>query len=349
MSMERIELEAGFSISRIIKGSWQLSKGHSNLSTEHVIRDMVEFTKHGITTLDCADIYTGVEEQIGEFIRVCKKQNGNPSDIQVLTKFVPDYDVLNTITKQYVEKVIDRSLLRLGLDQLDMVQFSWWNYAIPKWIETAVWLKELQQAGKIRLLGGTNFNTASMRAIQEAGVHFTTVQVQYSLLDYRPEKELVDFCRENNTWILCYGSVAGGFLSARWLNQPEPVPPYENRSLIKYHLMIQEFGGWDLFQHLLQVLEKIALKHQVSITNVASRYMLEQPQVGSLIIGARDAYYLKDNLTVFSFRLDDDDYTQIHAIIRQRKGPYGDVFDLERIKDGPHGSIMRYNLNQLSL
>ncbi len=349
MSMERIELESGFSISRIIKGGWQLSKGHSNLSLDHAIRDMEEFTKHGITTFDCADIYTGVEEQIGEFLKVWKKQNGSTSGIQVLTKFVPDDVVLNTITKRYVEKVIDRSLLRLGLEQLDMVQFSWWNYAVPKWIETALWLKELQQAGKIRLLGGTNFNTASMRAIREAGVHFKTIQVQYSLLDYRPEKELVTYCRESNTWFLCYGSVAGGFLSERWLNQPEPVPPFENRSLVKYHLMVKEFGGWHLFQQLLNVLNTIARKHQVSITNVATRYILERPQVGSLIIGARDAHHLTDNLKVFSFHLDDDNYSKIQSIISQRKGPAGDVFDLERIKDGPHGSIMRYNLNQLSL
>jgi aryl-alcohol dehydrogenase-like predicted oxidoreductase len=347
--MERIELEPGFSLSRIIKGGWQLSKGHSNLSLDNAIRDMAEFTKHGITTFDCADIYTGVEEQIGEFLKVWKKQHGSASGIQVLTKFVPDYDILNTITKRYVEKVIDRSLLRLGLDQLDMVQFSWWNYAVPKWIETALWLKELQKAGKIRLLGGTNFNTASMRAVEEAGVRFNTIQVQYSLLDYRPEKELADFCRETNTWLLCYGSVAGGFLSERWLNQPEPKPPFENRSLVKYHLMIQEFGGWELFQHLLHVLDTIARKHQVSITNVATRYVLERPQVGSLIIGARDAQHLTDNLKTFSFTLDNEDHRKIQAIINQRNGPAGDVFDLERIKDGPHGSIMRYNLNQLSL
>jgi len=347
--MERIKLEGGFSISRIIKGGWQLSKGHSDLFFDNTIRDMVEYAQHGITTFDCADIYTGVEEQIGEFLTAWKRNNGSLSDIQVLTKFVPDYDVLSTITKKYIEKVIDRSLLRLGLDQLDMVQFSWWNYAIPKWIETALWLKELQQAGKIRLLGGTNFNAASMRAIKEAGVHFNTLQVQYSVIDNRPEKELVTFCSENDTWLLCYGAVAGGFISEHWLNQPEPGLPFENRSLIKYHLMIQEFGGWELFQHLLQVLDTIARKHQVSLANVATRYILERPQVGGILIGARDTRHLADNLKVFSFQLDDSDSSKIQSILRERKGPSGDVFDLERIKDGPHGSIMRYNLNQLSL
>jgi aryl-alcohol dehydrogenase-like predicted oxidoreductase len=347
MSIERITIAPGFSISRIIKGGWQLSAGHSNLAAD-AVNDMVAFAERGITTFDCADIYTGVEAQIGKFLAVWKQRHGTTEGIQVLTKFVPDDDALSTITKAYVEKVIDRSLLRLGVEQLDMVQFSWWNYAVPKWMETAGWLSELQQAGKIRLLGGTNFNTAAMRAIREAGIVFNTIQVQYSLLDYRPEKELANFCLSNTCHMLCYGSVAGGFLSERWLNQPEPRPPFENRSLVKYHLIIREFGGWALFQQLLNTLDQIARKHGVSITNVATRCILDRPGVGALIIGARNASHLDDNLRLFSFRPDAEDIQQLHNVLSLRSGPAGDVFDLERIKDGPHGSIMRYNLNQVA-
>jgi aryl-alcohol dehydrogenase-like predicted oxidoreductase len=345
--MERISISSDFSISRIIKGGWQLSQGHSNISMENAINDMFTFADQGITTFDCADIYTGVEEQIGKFLNIWSDRYGSTDAIQVLTKFVPDDDALNTITKNYVEKVIDRSLKRLGVDRLDMVQFSWWNYAVPKWLETAHWLRELQKAGKIHLLGGTNFNTTAMRVIREAGIVFNTIQVQYSLLDNRPEKELVKFCLENECYLLCYGSVAGGFLSEQWLNQAEPRQPYENRSLVKYHLIINEFGGWELYQQLLHTLERIARKYNASITNVATRYILERPGVGALIIGARNASHLRDNLRIFSFNLDEDDYQNINKVISQRNGPVGDAFDLERIKDGPHGRIMRYNLNQL--
>jgi aryl-alcohol dehydrogenase-like predicted oxidoreductase len=347
MKTEYITIAPGLSISRIIKGGWQLSQGHSSRSLDHAVQDMFAFVEQGITTFDCADIYTGVEEQIGKFLAAYSKRHGSAQGIQVLTKFVPDYDALSSISKQYVEKVIDRSLMRLGTEQLDMVQFSWWNYAIPRWIEAAFWLKELQQRGKIRLLGGTNFNAAAMQAIADAGIQFNTVQVQYSLLDYRPEKELVNVCQANNAWLLCYGSVAGGFLSERWLNQPEPQPPFENRSLVKYHLIIQEFGGWDLFQEVLHVLHSIARRHGVSITNVATRYLMDRPRVAGLIIGARNAGHLADNLRLFDFNLDEQDSQSIQAVLTKRKGPAGDVFDLERIKDGPHGNIMRYNLNQV--
>jgi len=346
MIIERIEIAPGFSISRIIKGGWQLSKGHSTDNTRTALEDMAVFVANGITTFDCADIYTGVEELIGKFLKQHRQQS-QPTPVQVLTKFVPDYDALATLNSSYVEKVIDRSLQRLGVEQLDMVQFSWWTYGIPRWVETAGWLNDLRLKGKINLISGTNFNTEATEAILRAGVPVSTLQVQYSLLDSRPEKSLMDMCRRNHIHLLCYGAVAGGFLSERWLNVQEPAPPYENRSLLKYKLMIDEFGGWKLFQELLGTLKRIADRHQVSITNVATRYILDKPQVGGVIIGTRHAHHLNENREVFSFQLTVKDQEEILTVISKRKGPAGEVFDLERIKDGPHGSIMRYNLNQI--
>jgi aryl-alcohol dehydrogenase-like predicted oxidoreductase len=344
--VEKFKLAPDFHISRIIKGGWQLSQGHSADATEDPIESMFAFANKGITTFDCADIYTGVEELIGRFLAVRKQRLGHNHDIQVLTKFVPDYDVLTTITKDHVEKIIDRSLRRLGKERLDMVQFSWWSYDVPRYIETAHWLREIQQAGKINLLSGTNFNTHATEQMVNAGIPLTTLQIQYSLLDHRPESSLANLCSENDIHFLCYGTVAGGFISEKWLGLKEPTPPFENRSLVKYKLMIEEFGGWELFQSLLKVLKSIADKHNVSITNVASRYILDRSQVAAVIIGAKTSAHLEENLQLFEFALDQTDSAEIEKVIRQRKGPSGDVFDIERIKEGSHGSIMRYNLNQ---
>jgi aryl-alcohol dehydrogenase-like predicted oxidoreductase len=344
--VERVELTPDFHISRIIKGGWQLSQGHSTDTTEDPIESMFAFADKGITTFDCADIYTGVEVLIGRFLAVRKQRLGYNHDIQVLTKFVPDYDTLATITKQHVEKIIDRSLRRLGKERLDMVQFSWWSYDVASYVETAKWLQEIQEAGKINLLSGTNFNTHATKELVNAGIPLTTLQLQYSLLDHRPENGLSSLCAESDIHFLCYGTVAGGFISDKWLGMKEPKPPFANRSLIKYKLIIDEFGGWELFQSLLKVLKTIADKHHASITNVASRYILDRKQVAAVIIGAKSSTHLTENLRLFEFALDQVDTNEIEKIIEQRKGPSGDVFDIERIKDGPHGSIMRYNLNQ---
>lgn len=265
MSADRIDIVPGFSLSRIIKGGWQLSSGHSASGSSDPIADMFAFADAGVTTFDCADIYTGVEELIGTFLARRKKEKGSSNDIQVLTKFVPDYDALPTLNKQYVEKVIDRSLKRLGVETLDMVQFSWWTYDVPGWVEAANWLKELQKAGKIRCISGTNFNTDATRQILNSGVKLSTMQVQYSVIDNRPEKGLAELCAEHGTQLLCYGTVAGGFLSNRWMGVEEPQPPFDNRSLVKYRLMIDEFGSWELFQGLLLMMHEIAAKYHTNI------------------------------------------------------------------------------------
>ena len=164
--MERIELQDGYSISRVIKGGWHLAGGHGNIDQTKALEDMRYFVQAGITTFDCADIYTGVEELIGKFLKTYRDaiRAGDLNPVQVHTKYVPDYNMLATLKKEDTTRIIDRSLKRLGVDRLDLVQFHWWDYAIPGYLETALHLADLQKQGKIRLLGITNFDTPIFRS-----------------------------------------------------------------------------------------------------------------------------------------------------------------------------------------
>jgi aryl-alcohol dehydrogenase-like predicted oxidoreductase len=121
--------------------------------------------------------------------------------------------------------------------------------------------------------------------------------------------------------------------------------PLENRSLTKYRLIIEESGGWDAFQALLDVLARIGARHGVGIAAVASRWVLEQPRVAAVIIGARNTRHLGRYAELFRFRLDDQDQQDIEAVRATMRVPAGDVFDLERDRSGPHGRIMKFNLN----
>jgi len=338
----RAELAAGYSISRLIRGGWQLAGGHGDIERGRAIADMRAFLEAGVTTFDCADIYTGVEEMIGEF-----RATLTPSErarLGVHTKFVPDWSDLPRVDLAYVTRIIDRSLLRLRAETLDLVQFHWWNYDVPGMVEAAQHLHRLQQAGKIRHIGGTNFDTPRTAAMLAAGVPIVSMQTQYSLLDRRPAGALSALCAEQGVKLLCYGTVAGGFLSARWLGQPAPAEPLANRSLVKYRLIIEEFGGWAAFQALLRALDAIARRHDVSITAVATRWVLDQPHVAGAIVGARYAEHLPDNLRVFTFALDEADHALLDAVLTP--GPQGDTYTLERDREGPHGRIMKYDLNK---
>ena len=338
------ELAPGYHIARIIRGGWQLAGDHGGVDRERALTEMASFVDAGLNTADGADIYTGVEEMYGEFN--ARRTAQGLSRLQVHTKFVPDYSDLARVDRAYVRRIITRSLQRLRTERLDLVQFSWWDYSVPKVLETALELDALRKEGLIAHVGGTNFDTAATEAMLDGGVPLVSMQVQYSLLDRRPERSLAALAARRGVQLLCYGTLAGGFFSERWLGQPEPVTGLTNRSLIKYKLVIEEFGGWGAFQQLLTALKTIADRHAASIATVAVRWVLDQPGVAAAIVGARYADRLAQTLAVFSLQLDARDLALLAPLLQAHPGPAGDTYTLERDKTGIHGRIMKYDLNK---
>ncbi len=338
----RQTLTPGYEISRLVKGGWHLAGDHGAIDPEQARKDMAAFIDAGITTFDCADIYTGVEELIGSFR---KTYPAHAARMQVHTKFVPDLSQLRTVDRVQVETIIDRSLTRLAMERLDLVQFHWWDYETPRYVEVALELVRLQQAGKIAHIAVTNFDTPRLAQLIDAGVPVVSNQVQYSLLDDRPYHGMVDYGRAHGVALLCYGTVSGGFLSERWLGRPEPMAAFENRSLSKYKLIIDEFGGWALFQELLAALSRVAARHGTDIATIATCAVLHRAQVAAAIVGAVNASHLPAHERIGTFALDDDDCAVIASVTDRRAGPAGDVYALERDRNSPHGRIMKYELN----
>lgn len=339
----RTELAPGYSISTLINGCWQLSPDHGGgpASTREVLRHFADLVEHGFTTFDCADIYTGVEETIGRF----RRSLPDPQQIQVHTKFAPDRDSLASLTGSDIDRAIDRSLTRLGVEQLDLLQFHWWNYLTPGLDDAMARLQQAQAAGKIRLLGLTNFDTAHVQQFLDGGIPITSLQAQLSLLDRRPERQMQALARARDVSLLPYGALAGGFLSERYLGAAAPVQM--NRSLQKYRLIIDEAGGWDVFQNLLQTLDGVAQKHSCSIAQIATRWVLDQPGVAAVILGTGKTSRAKENATVQHLKLDATDIEAIHDSLAAMTIPPGDMYDLERDLDGKHASIIKMNLHDM--
>lgn len=343
--VERIEIAPGYSISRLLKGGWQLSSGHSaEVDRRRAIEDMAAFVEAGITSFDCADHYLGVEQLIGDFRRAYPAL---APKVQIHTKYVPDIEALRTLTRADTERTIDRSLNRLGVETLDLVQYYWWDWSMPGAIDTALVLRDLVHKGKIRYLGVTNFSTDQLAEFVDAGVPLLVNQLQYSLVDNRPEARQIDYCRRHGIALVTYGHLLGGFFSEDWLGAPEPQEPYANRSLRKYKLIIDDFGGWALFQELLAELTRIGKRHGVGPGEVALRWTLDRPGVAGCIVGATSTRHLARNVGVFDLSLDDDDRAALAAICARRTGPLGDCYELETDQSGRHGRIMRRNQNKL--
>ncbi len=308
---------------------WQVSGGHGRIDPKAAIASMFHYIDAGFTTWDLADHYGPAEDFIGEFRRQLQVTRGAEalSKIQAFTKWVPRP---GKMTRQIVEDNINISLRRMDVPSLDLMQFHWWEYRDPGYLDALKYMAELQQAGKIKHLALTNFDTEHLKIILDHGVQIVSNQVQYSLVDRRPEVAMAGFCEQHNIKLFTYGTVCGGLLSEKYLDVKEPGRwDLNTASQRKYHQMINAWGGWNLFQELLQTLNMIAQKHSVSIANVAVRFILDQPAVGGVIIGARlgMSEHIGDNARVFEFSLGESDRAQLEAVTRQSRNLFEIIGD----------------------
>jgi len=322
--IERVELAPGFSISRVLTGLWQIAdmeRDDREFDQHAAVNAMQPYVDAGFTTFDMADHYGSAEIIAGEFAKTCE------TDLQLLTKWVPKP---GPNTKADVRAAVQRALDRLQTDQIDLLQFHAWNYADPNWLDCLFWLQELKEEGLIRHLGLTNVDTAHLRVVVKSGIEIVSNQVCFSLLDQRAQHGMTQFCLDYDIKILAFGTVAGGFLTEKWLGKSEPkqkdLPTWSQN---KYKRFIDVAGGWDIYQDLLSTLDKIAKKHNVSIANVAGRSILDYPAVGGIIIGARlgESEHIKDNLKLFEFSLNNNERDVIQEMVQVLTPIPGDCGD----------------------
>jgi aryl-alcohol dehydrogenase-like predicted oxidoreductase len=337
----RVELAPGYSIATVINGCWQLTPDHGGgpVSRRETLRVFAELVERGFTTFDCADIYVGVEDLLGEF----RRQAADPDAIQIHTKFVPDRATLHLLQPQQVDAAIDQSRRRLGVEQLDLVQCHWWRYEVPGLEMMLDRLREAQARGRIRLIGTTNFDTAHIEAMLKRADPIVSLQAQYSLLDRRPQRRMTALAERSDVKLLPYGVLAGGFLSERYLGAMAAPP--DNRSLTKYRLIIDEAGGWDAYQALLHLLKKIARRHATTIDAIAARWVLDQPSVAAIILGVGRRSRAHHNANLARLVLDDEDHERIARQLSSQPIPAGDMYALERDPDGVHAGIIKTDLN----
>lgn len=189
----------------------------------------------------------------------------------------------------------------------------------------------------------TNFNSYHLEKILSNNIEISSIQVQYSLLDRRPEKTLIKLAKNHNVKILSYGVLSGGFLSNKWLDKKEPVE-FKNRSLIKYKLIIDEYGGWNKFQNLLRLLDHISSKHNISISELILIYMLKYTSIDAIILGISLNFEQNPLELITKISLSEQEVLMISLLCDYFLS--GDVYDLERERNGPHYNIMKYNLNE---
>ena len=319
------ELAPGLTISRVLTGLWQLAdmeRDGRSLDLAATAEAMLPYVDAGLNTFDMADHYGSAEVVAGRF-----REKHPDNEVRLLTKWVP---APGPLTRTTVRKAVEDALSKLRGERLDLLQFHTWTYDDPSWLDALFWLQELKTEGLIAHLGLTNFDAAHLRILLHSGVEIASNQVSYSLLDQRAQGDLTQLCLEHNVGLLAYGTVAGGLLTETWLGRPEPHPAeLETWSHAKYYRFIQAAGGWEKFQSLLATLGRAAKRLGVSVANVASRYILEQPAVAGIIIGARLGVrsHISESQRLFTFELGVENQAEIAEVLATLTAIPGDCGD----------------------
>ncbi|KIJ96712.1 hypothetical protein K443DRAFT_682115 [Laccaria amethystina LaAM-08-1] len=312
-----------FVVPRVWTGLWQLSSNAwGSASVVKVRRGMARHVEMGYTAFDMADHYGSAEIIFGQF------QESLPPSEKVVgaTKWCV-FKRINPSRSTVVAAVHER-LERMRTKRVDLLQFHWQDYSDKGYLTALNHLCDLKEEGLISAIGLCNFDTIRTDEICTVlGQHaIVSNQVQFSIIDTRPLHGMSDVCEKHDLKLLTYGTLCGGFLADKWLGAVEPdlysgnLTPSQRKYL---DMIVKAWGSWELFQALLHVLRSIGDRHAGrSISNIATRWVLDHPFVGAVIIGARLGLseHSDDNQRVFGFNLTVKDNEEIEAVLVHSNG-----------------------------
>ena len=312
----------------VIIGLWQIAdieRKNANFNPASVVENMEAYLDAGLNFFDMADHY-GSAEIIAGLLYKKRKEEGKSLPV-LATKWVPKP---GHNSKDIVKDAVTLALNRLQVNQLDLLQFHAWDYTDPSWIETMFYLDELRKEGYIKALGVTNMDTVHLKMAIDSNIPIVSNQISHSLFDQRAVNKMIPYCLENHVRVLCYGTVAGGLFSNKWLGKVEPsIEELPTWSLMKYKRFQEEVCDWKQFQDLLKQLDGISKKLDLSIAQLASLYIKDEFHCNSVIIGARlgELEHITENKQVSNMALDEESKAAISALIKEFKSVNGDCGD----------------------
>ena len=323
--IEQKSLSDNLTISRVITGLWQVAdmeRCGADLDPDKAADHLQNYADSGFDTFDMADHYGSAEIITSRLMARYPDPKNRPV---AFTKWCPPP---GPMTPEIVRAGVQDRLDRLGVARLDLLQFHWWSFEHPAWLDALHELKNLRKEGLIGEIGVTNFDAAHLHLALADGIPILTNQVVCSLLDRRAMGPLTQICSKHGVHLLVYGTLLGGFLSDKWLGEQEPVD-ISDWSKMKYKRFIDATGGWKVYQSILNAAKQIADKHGTSISNIASRWVLDHNHVAGIIIGVRPGEndHREDNGKLFNFSLDAYDHAQLNSVLRHTLPIPGDCGD----------------------
>ena len=224
------------------------------------------------------------------------------------------FGLYRNLRPESVQYEVDQSLLRLGIDRIDLYQCHWPDATTPL-DETMGVLAELQQQGKIRHIGVSNFDVTLIEKCMSM-VHIVSVQPRYNALDRAIEQDLLPFCRDHGVGVLTYSSIAQGLLSGK-VAMDRVFPETDLRSKKQWFTLENRKRVLDM----LSKIQPIADAHGATLAQVAISWVIAQPGVTTALVGARNEQQVEENVRAADIELTDDELNVIRAAVEELGGP----------------------------
>jgi 1-deoxyxylulose-5-phosphate synthase len=217
------------------------------------------------------------------------------------------------LSRVHIRRAIEDSLRRLGVDHLDLYQVHSWDPRTPIH-ETLGVLDDLIREGKIRYIGCSSFAgwqlTKSLWAAERGGLTaFATMQTSYNLVSRRPELDPLPACVDAGVGVLAFQPLAGGLLTGRYQADREPEPG--SRMALRPTYRAQYFSP-EVFA-AVDALRAVAVETDRSIAELALGWLLSNPSVNAVLVGADRPEELRETVRIADRPLTDDEWTAVDA------------------------------------
>jgi aryl-alcohol dehydrogenase-like predicted oxidoreductase len=310
--MEYVTLgRTGLHVSRLAFGTWQLGGDWGPVDEREAIAAIWRARDLGINLFDTAQAYGfGASERLlGRALR--EELRGRRDEIVIATKGGLrrcDHGVTRDGSRASLRAGVEDSLQSLGVDYIDLYQVHWPDPSVP-FEETAGYLHELVDAGKLRHVGVSNFDVAQMDAFSRTRP-VETLQPPYHLFRRKIEREILPYCAEHDIGVLVYGPLAHGLLTGA-------IRPHVAFARGDWRRQSGLFRGRALQRNLetVRVLDAIARQRGRRVGQLAIAWTLANPAVHVAIVGSRRAAHVDDAVGALDLRLDCDDLACIDAVV----------------------------------
>ena len=294
----------------------------------------------GINFIDTADVYSGGASEVitGQALKNLKIPRDN---VVVATKVFGDTGAgpnARGLSRSHIVDGVKASLQRLQLDHIDLYQVHGFDPATPI-EETLRALDQLVRHGHVRYIGVSNW--AAWQIVKALGIserlglaRFESLQAYYTMAGRDLERELIPMLRSEGVGLMVWSPLAGGFLSGKYGREQQGEQD-SRRTKFDFPPVDKE-RGYDC----IDVMRPIAQAHGVSVAQIALAWLLHQPQVTSVIVGAKRPEQLADNMAATDVVLNATELQQLNDVSRlpveypgwmlERQGGYRNQQMLER-------------------